>query len=117
MYGVWWTQYVAGRAGGGLRGIDRLQRHRDESELALAWDELRVTVRKIRVRVRVRGSGSGRGRGRCFVVTRGLKGVLCVWSVAEGGGTGAVSGLWLERRLCSMLTVMLGGDLDVATRV
>ena len=33
----------------------------------------------------------------------------------EGGGRGAVCGLWLEGRVCSMLTVMLGGDLDVAT--
>ena len=38
-------------------------------------------------------------------------------SVAEGGGKGAVSGLRLEGRLCSMLTVMQGGDLDVATQV
>ena len=35
--------------------------------------------------------------------------------VAAGGGRGAASGLWLEGRLCSMLTVMLGGDLDIAT--
>ena len=38
-------------------------------------------------------------------------------SVAEGGGRVAASGLRLEGRLRSMLTVMLGGDLDVATRV
>ena len=38
-------------------------------------------------------------------------------SVAEGGGRGAVSGLLLEGRLCGMLTVMLGGDLDVVARV
>ena len=31
-------------------------------------------------------------------------------SVAEGGGRGAASGLWLEVRVCSMLTVVLGGD-------
>ena len=31
-------------------------------------------------------------------------------SVAEGGGRGASSGLRLEGRVCSMLTVMLGGD-------
>ena len=37
--------------------------------------------------------------------------------VAEGAGRGAASGLWLEGRVCRMLTVMLGGDLDVATRV
>ena len=36
-------------------------------------------------------------------------------SVEEGGGRGSVSGLWLEGGLCSMLTVMLGADLDVAT--
>ena len=53
-----------------------------------------------------------RVRVRRFVVTGGHKGVLCV---AEGGGKGVTSGLWLEGRLCSMLTVMLGGDLDVAT--
>ena len=29
----------------------------------------------------------------------------------------SVAGLWLEGRLCSMLTVMLGEDLDVATWV
>ena len=34
-------------------------------------------------------------------------------SVADGGGRGAESELWLEGRACSMLTVMLGGDLDV----
>ena len=33
------------------------------------------------------------------------------------GGRGAASGLWLEGRVCSMLKVMLGGDLDVPTRV
>ena len=38
-------------------------------------------------------------------------------SVAEGGGGGAASGLLLEERLCSMVTLMLGGDLDVATWV
>ena len=38
-------------------------------------------------------------------------------SVAEGGGRGAESELWLEGRVCSMLTVMLGGDLDVTVRV
>ena len=32
-------------------------------------------------------------------------------SVEEGGGRGAASGLWLEGRLSSMLTVMLGEDL------
>ena len=37
-------------------------------------------------------------------------------SVAEGGGRGPSSGMRLEGRVCSMLTVMLGGDLDVATR-
>ena len=31
-------------------------------------------------------------------------------SVAEGGGRGAASRLWLERRVCSMQTVMLAGD-------
>ena len=38
-------------------------------------------------------------------------------SDAEVGGRGAASGLQLEGRVCSMLTVMLGGDLDIATRV
>ena len=38
-------------------------------------------------------------------------------SVAEGGGRGVSSGLWLEGSVCSMLTVMPVGDLDVATRV
>ena len=37
--------------------------------------------------------------------------------VAEGGGRGLASGLRLEGRVCSMLTVMVGGDLNVATRV
>ena len=37
-------------------------------------------------------------------------------SVAEGGGRGVASGLQLEGRVCSILMVMLGGDLDVATR-
>ena len=58
-----------------------------------------------------------RVRVRCFVVTGGNKGCCVYGSVAEGGGRGAASGLWLEWRLCSMLTVMLGGDLVVATRV
>ena len=35
----------------------------------------------------------------------------------EAGGRGAASGLWLEGMVCSMLTVMLGRDLDIATRV
>ena len=38
-------------------------------------------------------------------------------SVAEGEGRGAASGLWLEGRLCSMLIVMLAGDLDSWTPV
>ena len=38
-------------------------------------------------------------------------------SIVEGGGRGLASGLRLERMVCSMLTVMLGGVLDVATRV
>ena len=42
--------------------------------------------------------------------------MLVYGSVAEGGSREAVSGLWLEGRLCSMLKVMLGGDLDVTTR-
>ena len=34
-------------------------------------------------------------------------------SVAEGRGRGAVSGLWLLKgRVCSMLTMILRGDLD-----
>ena len=36
-------------------------------------------------------------------------------SVAEGAGRGVASGLRLEGRVCSMLTVMLGGELDAAT--
>ena len=38
-------------------------------------------------------------------------------SVVEGGGRGVESGLYLQGRVCSMLPAMLGGDLDVATRV
>ena len=38
-------------------------------------------------------------------------------SIAEGGGRRTASGLWLEGKVCSKLTVMLGGDLDVVTRV
>ena len=53
-------------------------------------------------------------RARCFVVTGGHEWVL-YGSVAERGSRGFASGLWLEGRLCSMLTVMLGEDLDVAT--
>ena len=60
---------------------------------------MRVGVR-IRVRVGV--------RVRCFAVTGGHKWVL-YGSVVEGGGGGSASGLWLEGRLCIMLTVMLGG--------
>ena len=38
--------------------------------------------------------------------------MLYVYSVvAERGGRGAASGLWLEMRLCIMMTVMRGGDL------
>ena len=53
-------------------------------------------------------------RVRSFVATGGHKQVLH-GSLVEGGGRGAASGLCLERRLCSMLTVMLSGDLVVAT--
>ena len=55
-------------------------------------------------------------RVRCFIVTRGHKWVL-YGSVAEGGGRGSASGLWLEGKLCSILAVMLGRDFDVATWV
>ena len=61
-------------------------------------------------------SGFVRVRVRWFAVTGGQKWVLYS-SIAEGGGRGSASGLWLEGRLCSMLTVMLGGNLDVATWV
>ena len=37
-------------------------------------------------------------------------------SVAEGGGREAESGLRLEGMVCSMLLVMLGGDLDIGVR-
>ena len=37
-------------------------------------------------------------------------------SVVEGGDKRSVSGLLLVGRLCSILTVMRGGDLDVATQ-
>ena len=38
----------------------------------------------------------------------------CVYSsVAEGCGRGVASGLRLEGRLCSMLSVMLGGDFVI----
>ena len=37
--------------------------------------------------------------------------------VAEERGSEFASGLWLEGRLCSMLTVMLRGDFDVASWV
>ena len=78
---------------------------------------------RVRVRVRVRNLSlmilrvRVSVRVRCFVVTGDTSG-CCVYSnIAEEGGRGSASGLWLEGRLCSMLTVMLGGDLDVATRV
>ena len=57
-------------------------------------------------------SGRVTVRVRRFVVTRGHKWVLYD-SVEEGGGRGSASGLWLEGRLSSMLTVLLGGDLDL----
>ena len=55
-----------------------------------------------------------------------VRGWFVYSSIAEGGarggrggrgGRGATSGLWLGARvyMCSMLTVMLGGDLDVAS--
>ena len=50
-----------------------------------------------------------RVRVRCFVVTGDTRGCCVYGSVAEGGGTGLASGLRLEGRVCSMLTVMLGG--------
>ena len=51
-------------------------------------------------------------------MTGGRKRVLCVYgSVAEVRGGGLASGLKLEGMLCSMLTVMLIGDLDIVTRV
>ena len=34
-------------------------------------------------------------------------------SIAEGGGRGAASGLWLEGKLCSMLTVRVGVGIRV----
>ena len=34
-------------------------------------------------------------------------------SVVEGEVRGAASGLWLEGRLCDMLTVMLAGELGL----
>ena len=37
--------------------------------------------------------------------------------VVEGGGRGAVSGLRLKGRVCSMVIVMLGGDVDVASQL
>ena len=41
----------------------------------------------------------------------------CVYdSVGEAGDRGSASELWLKGRLCSKLTLMLGDDLDVATR-
>ena len=48
----------------------------------------------------------------CFVAVADIRECCVYGSVAEGGGRGAVSaGLWLF----SMLTMMLCGDLDVAT--
>ena len=38
-------------------------------------------------------------------------------SVARGGGSGVASELLLEQRVCRILTVMLGGELEDATRV
>ena len=57
------------------------------------------------------------GRVRCFVITRGdIRGCRVYSSVVEGGGRESASGLWLQGG-GSMLTVMLGEDLDGATRV
>ena len=48
------------------------------------------------------------------VIIRGC----CVYdSVAEAGDRGAASGLWLTESLCGVLTVMLGGDLEVANQI
>ena len=47
-----------------------------------------------------------RVRGRYFMVTGGHKGCCVYQSVADGGGRGVASGLQLEGRPCSMLTVM-----------
>ena len=74
--------------------------------LILLGSGLGLGLEQFRVRVRV----------SCFGVTGGHKWVL-YGSIAEGGGSGSASGLWLEGRLRSMLTVMLGGDMDVATWV
>ena len=48
------------------------------------------------------GNGNCEARGSCGY-----------GSVVEGGGRGAVSGLWLEGEVRSMLTGMPYGDLDV----
>ena len=60
--------------------------------------------------------GLGLGSEVGFVVNGGHKWVMWLRdSVAEGEDRGAASGLWLKGRLCSMLTMMLGRDLHVAT--
>ena len=68
--------------------------------------KIRITVR-LRVGVSYIWLGLGSGLSGCCVYSR----------VAKGGGRRAASGLWLEGRLCSMLTVMLGGDLEEGVRV
>ena len=56
--------------------------------------------------------GTVRVRVRCFVVTGGHW-VLCVRQrCGRRRVEKSASGLWLEGTLCSMLTVMLGGDLE-----
>ena len=52
-----------------------------------------------------------RGRGRCFVVIGRYRGCCVYGSVSERRGRGVASGVRLKGRVCSMLTVMLGGDL------
>ena len=46
-----------------------------------------------------------------------MRGCCVYGSVAEGGGRGVGSELRLQGRVCSMLMVMLGGDLDIRVGV
>ena len=69
--------------------------------MARSGSIVRVTARvrvSISISISVRLGVRVRVGVRCFVVTGGRKGVLH-GSVAEGGGRGVASGLWLEGRL------------------
>ena len=70
---------------------------------------------RAKVRARIRARVRTRVRLRWFVVMEGHNRVLCIRQ--RCGGRGVPSGLRLEGRESSMLTVILGGNLEAPTRV